>query len=219
MTLVDTLEEQALLEQILEDSKPLLPTECRGLHYVLSTPVRYGAPYPQGSRFRRAGPTAGVFYASHQVTTAVAEMAFWRLMFYAESPGTPWPERAAEYTAFSVRYAARQGLDLTQPPLDRDRSRWTDPTDYARCQALADAARAAGAAAIRYQSARADGLNVALLTCKAFASRQPLQRQVWRIHAGAMGVRALCEFPAERLAFDRQAFARDPRIASLNWER
>jgi hypothetical protein len=34
-----------------------------------------------------------------------------------------------------------------------------------------------------------------------------------------MGVRAICEYPAQRLAFDRLAFARDPRIASLAWDR
>jgi hypothetical protein len=34
-----------------------------------------------------------------------------------------------------------------------------------------------------------------------------------------MGVRAICNFPEQRLAFDRSAFARDPRIASLSWQR
>jgi hypothetical protein len=36
---------------------------------------------------------------------------------------------------------------------------------------------------------------------------------------GARGVLAICGFPAARLEFDRQAFARDPRIAALRWER
>jgi hypothetical protein len=219
MALVDTLEEQALLEQVLDNSKPAVPEECRGLHYLLFTPFRYGAPYPRGSRFRRVGETTGVFYASMQTTTAVAEMAFWRLMFYAESPGTPWPANPGEYTAFSVRFASAKGLDLTRPPLDRDAGQWTHPTDYSHCQALAEAARGAGATAIRYQSARAPGLNLALLACAAFASREPLERQVWRLHIGAMGVRAICNFPEHRLAFDRAAFARDPRVAALVWDR
>ena len=219
MALVDTLDEQALLEQVLDDSKPAVPEDCRNLHYLLFTPFRYGAPYPRGSRFRRVGLTPGVFYASLEVTTAVAEMAFWRLLFYLESPETPWPANAGEYTAFSVRFSAGKGLDLTRPPLDRDAERWRHPTDYSHCQALADAAREADVAAIRYQSARAAGQNVALLACAAFASRSPLERQAWRIHVGTMGVRAICEYPAQRLAFDRLAFARDPRIASLAWDR
>jgi hypothetical protein len=212
MMLVDTLEEQALLEQILDDSKPKVPAECRHLHYLLFTPFRYGAPYPKGSRFRRAGLTPGVFYASAQPATAVAEMAFWRLLFYAESPGTPWPANPGEYTAFSVRYSAGKGLDLMRPPLNRDADTWTHPTEYAPCQALADTAREAGVLAIRYQSARAAGPNVALLTCAAFASREPVERQSWRIDVGARGVRAICHFPEQRLSFDRTAFARDPRI-------
>ena len=219
MALVDTLEEQALLEQVLDDSKPAVPEDCRKLHYLLFTPFRYGAGYPRGSRFRRVGLTPGVFYASLLTTTAVAEMAFWRLMFYAESPETPWPANPGEYTAFSVRFSSPKGLDLTRAPLNRDAQEWTHPTDYSHCQALADAARDAGATVIRYQSARAPGSNVALLGCAAFASREPLERQVWKLHIGAMGVRAICDFPEQRLAFDRTAFARDPRIAKLAWDR
>jgi hypothetical protein len=219
MTLVDTLEEQALLEQILEESKPAIPVECRELHYLLSTPFRYGAPYPGGSRFRRAGLTPGVFYASQGAEAAVGEIAFRRLLFYAESPATPWPANAAEYTAFSVRFSTGKSLDLMRPPFDRDAKKWTDPVDYSHCQALADHARASGAQAIRYQSARVNGHNIALLTCAAFAAKQPSERQVWRVHVGSVGVRAVCDFPTARLAFDRAAFARDPRIASLTWER
>ena len=93
MALVDTLEEQELLEQLIDESKPAVPAECRELHYLLSTPFRYRAFYPHGSRFRGAGHTAGVFYASQKAATAVAEMAFRRLLFYAESPATPWPSQ------------------------------------------------------------------------------------------------------------------------------
>ena len=219
MALVDTLEEQALLEQVLDESKPTIPEDCRGLHYLLFTPFRYGAPYPRGSRFRRAGITPGVFYACVEQATAVAEMAFWRLLFYAESPHTPWPSNAGEYTAFSVRFSTSKGLDLTRPPLDKDAEKWTHPTDYSECHALADAAREAGVNVLRYQSARAAGENVALLTCSAFASKQPIEQQRWRIHVGATGARAIGDHPGARLAFDRTAFARDPRIATLHWDR
>jgi hypothetical protein len=219
MALVDTLEEQALLEQVIEASKPAVPPECRERHYLLSTPFRYGALYPAGSRFRRAGMTAGVFYASAEIGTAIAEIAFRRLLFFAESPATPWPSNAVEHTAFTVGFATRKGLDLTAAPLNQQARRWVDPIDYRACQALADTARDAGTTVLRYQSARAPGVNIALLTCAAFTSREPKDRQVWRLHAGPSGVRAICTFPDQRLAFDRAAFARDPRIASLSWER
>jgi hypothetical protein len=219
MALVDTIAEQELLEQLLDASKPPVPPDCRHLHYLLATPFRYGAVYPTGSRFRRAGLTPGVFYASQAVPTAIAEMAFHRLLFFAESPDTPWPASAGEYTAFAVRFRTVEGLDLTAAPFDRESGRWSHPTDYTRCQALADSARAAGVSALRYASARATGRNIALLTCGAFASHEPLDRQVWRLHVGAPGVRAICAFPEQRLGFDRSAFARDPRIAALRWDR
>jgi hypothetical protein len=221
LKLVDTLAEQALLEDLLEASKPPVPPECRRLHYLLSTPFRYGAPYPRGSRFRRAGATPGTFYASHTPPTAMAEMAFHRLLFFAESPDTPWPVNPGEHTAFAVRYRARAGIDLTTPPFDRQGARWSHPTDYAACQDLADAARSAAIQAIRYRSVRDPdgGLNVALLTCAAFASREPIERQTWRLHLGPSGASAICDSPGARLGFDRPTFAADPRIAELRWER
>lgn len=219
MALVDTLEEQALLEELIDETKPLVPAECRQLHYLLFTPFRYGAPYPKGSRFRRAGMSPGVFYASKDVSTAVAEMAFHRLLFYAESPATPWPTTIGEYTAFAVKFSTTAAIDLMAPPFDRDAASWRQPDDYTQSQALADAAREAGIEVIRYQSARCDGKNVALLTCRAFAERAPHANEAWRMHFGAAGVRAVMPAQQRGLDFDRTFFARDPRISALNWER
>jgi hypothetical protein len=220
LKLVDSLAEQALLEDLLDDTKPSIPPECRHLHYLLATPFRYGAVYPRGSRFRRAGRTLGVFYASATLRTSVAEIAFYRLLFFAESPATPWPTNPAEFTAFAIPYSGR-GIDLTLPPLSRDRSASTDPTDYEPCQALSDTARSAEIEVICYRSVRdrQAGTNVALLTCKAFAARAPRSRQTWRLRMSSQGIQALCEFPESRLEFSREVFAGDPRIASLVWER
>ena len=222
MKLVDTLEEQATLEALLESSKPPIPAECRQLDFLLFTPFRYGAPYPKGSRFRAAGFTPGVFYGSEAPETAMAEMVFHRLLFFADAPGVPWPRNAGEYTVFSVPFRADAALDLTAPNLVRDRALWLRRTDYSACQALAAGARAVDVDAIRYASARLasdSAVNLALLTCRAFASRAPAARQTWRLLLGAQGARALCERPRRRLQFDRRAFADDPRIASLVWER
>jgi hypothetical protein len=221
MKLVDTLGEQERLEDLLERGKPAVPADCRHLHYLLSTPFRYGAPYPHGSRFRRAGRTPGVFYASKTVTTAMAEMTFHRLLFFAESPATPWPSNPAEFTAFAVAYRTRAALDLSRPPFEAHRERWTHPSDYSACQDLAEHARAAGVDVLRYQSARDPaGTNVALLGCRAFAAREPIERQTWRVDIGVSGARAVCAFPDERLEFARAAFDADPRISSLvNHER
>jgi hypothetical protein len=221
LKLVDTLAEQALLEDLVERAKPTVPAECRHLNFLLATPFRYDAEYPAGSRFRRAGRTAGVFYAAEEPATAVAEMAFYRLLFFAESPETPWPDNAAEYTAFSAELATGRLLDLTEPPFAVHEAVWTDPIVYGGCQSFADAARAVDAQAIRYRSVRdpAGKKNLAVLACRAFAKPEPVDRRTWRIRLSASGVQAICEFPQQAIEFDRDAFASDPRIAALNWIR
>ena len=123
--LTDSLAEQNRLEQLIEASKPIVPEECRHLHYLLSTPFRYGAPYPVGSRFRRAGLNPGAFYGSELCRTAMTELAFYRLLFFAESPNTPSPKNLAEYTAFAVEWATERAFVLTI-------RHWTDIARYGR---------------------------------------------------------------------------------------
>jgi hypothetical protein len=221
MKLTDNAAEQALLEEALEATKPAVPPECRQLSYLLATPFRYGAPYPNGSRFRRAGMTPGVFYASAEPEVAMAELAFHRLLFFADSPATLFPRNPGEYTVFAAEYASARALDLTRAPLDRQRAKWMQLQDYGACQALADQARAASIGVILYSSVRdpQHRLNVALLTCEAFARRKESARQSWRLHFSAQGVRAVCEAPQQTLDFGRDAFAADARIGKMRWER
>lgn len=221
MKLVDTLAEQDLLERVIERSKPPVPVECRHLHYLLATPFRYGAPYPRGSRFRRAGLTPGVFYGSREPITAMAETAFHRLLFFAESPLTPWPVNPGEFTAFAVEIRTRAALDLDRAPLDAGRDVWTHVTDYEPCQQFADIAREAGVDVLVSPSARdpEHRQNLSVLTCRAFAAPAPVERQTWRLALSASGARAVSVFSGERAEFDHSAFAADPRIAGMNWDR
>lgn len=220
LKLVDGLAEQELLETILEESKPPLPAECRGLDYLLATPFRY-RPYPHGSRFRRAGVTPGVWYGAERAETALAEMAFYRLLFYAESPQTPFPDDAADYTAFAAGLDSDRALDLTLGNLARDAVLWTHLTDYEPCQSLAEAARGIGVEVIRYASVRdpVAGANLAVLSCRAFRPAAPVERQSWRIRIGAAGVQALRDHPRDGIEFGRRAFAADPRLAGMVRER
>jgi hypothetical protein len=221
LKLVDSVDEQETLENLIEETKPPVPPECEGLHYLLSTPFRYGAVYPTGSRFRRAGLTEGVFYASETLDTAVAEMAFFRLLFFAESPDTPWPSNPGEYTAFSAEYATKKAIDLTRGKYAADRARWMHPTDYSYCQTFADAARRAKIEVVRYESVRdpRHGMNVALFTCLAFSKPNPIDQQTWHMRLSEAGVQAVCEFPRSGITFDRASFSADPRIAKLRWVR
>jgi hypothetical protein len=219
--LTDTAAEQRVLEERIEKSKPQIPPECRHLNFLLSTPFRYGAPYPRGSRFRRAGHTLGVFYGAESADTAVAEVCFARLLFYSESPATKWPPEAGEYTAFAVQYATPRAIDLWEAPFDSRRDAWTQKTRYDECQELADLARRVAIEVIRYSSVRdpKSRMNVALLTCAAFATAEPVERQTWHIILNSRGARALCEMPSLNIDFDRNTFAGDPRIDAMTWDR
>lgn len=219
--LTDTAAEQTLLENIIEDTKPKIPPECRHLHYLLATPFRYGSPYPIGSRFRKAGRSPGVFYASEHADTAIAELCFARLLFFADLPALRWPQEAGEYTAFSVEYATSNAIDLTLAPFVDRAAAWGHVTDYAACQELATIARRDGIDLIKYRSVRdpAHKINLAILHCAVFARSEPLDHQTWRILLGSNGARALCEMPRVAIDFNRTAFAEDPRIAGLRWDR
>jgi hypothetical protein len=219
--LTDTTAEQELLEELIDQTKPRIPPECRHLHFLLFTPFRYAAPRPQGSRFRRPGLTPGVFYAAESVDTAVAEACFHRLLFFAESPATGWPLNAGEFTAFAVEYSTPLAVDLTRPPFDDRRHIWQHPTDYSGCQDFAELARSEKIEVIKYSSVRdpRHRLNIAILACAAFAKAEPVDRQSWRILLGANGARALCDMPNVTIDFDRNSFAGDPRIKAMTWDR
>jgi len=220
LKLVDRLEEQQLLEEILDSTKPVVPEECRHLDYLLSTPFRY-RPYRNGSRFRRAGRTPGVWYGAEQVQTSVAEMVFYRFLFYAESPATPFPSQPAQYTAFAVDLRTSVMLDLTAGALSRDQALWEHVVNYDACQELAELAREIACELIRYRSVRdPDGrAALAVLSCPAFAETQPSERQSWWIRISRMGAIATCEYPRRSIAYPADSFAADPRLAGMVWER
>jgi hypothetical protein len=150
MRLTDSLEEQALLESVLEDSKPALPAPVRRLHYLLATPYRY-RPHT-GSRFR-AALEPGVWYGAETLRTALAEKSYWRLRFLLDSPRTP-DLKPVPHTAFQAAVRSRAALDLTRAPFVRERATWTQRSDYQSTQALAVVARTAHIELIRYESVR-----------------------------------------------------------------
>jgi len=219
MKLTDSLAEQAVLERLIEDTKPAAPEGTARLDYLLMTPFRYGPSNPWGSRFRRPR-SAGVFYGAEHAETAIAEMSFHRLLFFAESPKTPWPQNAGEFTAFAVSFHAERGLDMTLEPYKSDAAIF-HLTSYEASQAFADEARAAGIEILRYLSVRdpEHRPNFALLTPSTFTHPEPVGRQSWRIHLDAHGARAICEMPQVSLAFTRETFGADIRIKEMAWER
>jgi len=203
--LVDTLEEQALLESLLEAAKPALPKAADGLHYLLATPFRY-PPLRHGSRFGgRFEPS--LFYAALTTPTVLAESAYYRLVFWHGMAVPPSSPLMTQHTLFGARWRCARGLRLQLEPFDRWRDALVDPADYRATQQLGSGMRAAGIEAFEYVSARdpAGGLNVALFTPAALATRRPTFMQAWLAETGASGVRfysaeerALQRFPLEQ---------------------
>ncbi len=83
MHLVDTLDEQLLLEELIDAAKPdysLLLSSKKNYHYLIRTPFRY-PPLNHGSRFgHRFDPS--LFYGSLAIETALAECAYYRFLFF-----------------------------------------------------------------------------------------------------------------------------------------
>ncbi len=179
MKLVDTHDEQDVLEQLLEASKPDRSAETVRLHHLLATPFRYH-PLRQGSRFR-AVTDPGVYYGAGSVHTAAAELGYWRWRFLHDAVALERIEPVA-HTAFKAEIDAATAIDLRSPPFDADAARWSAPGDYGPTQAFARLAREAAVDAIVYRSVRdpQPGLCLALLSPRGFAKPAPHpQMQTW----------------------------------------
>ena len=177
------LEDQALLEDILDQAKPPSPADTQGLHWLLATPFRYW-PLPGGSRFRRR-TDPGVFYGAEERKTACAECGYWRLRFWLDSEGLSGRSATVELTLFEFHAASERAIDPSRPLLAANRAAWTHPSDYRDTQALAEQARKAGINTIRYESVRdPGGFCLALLTPEPFKAVPEAYRnnqQTWTL--------------------------------------
>jgi len=171
MKIVDTDDEQSLLESLLEGSKPAQPATTQGLDYLLATPFRY-YPLRSGSRFR-AVTDPGVFYGAESVHTASAELGYWRWKFLKDAVDLDKLQPVA-HTAFSAEIKT-QVIDLRQPPFSVQAASWSHPSDYSTTQALAQVARTAQIGGIQYASVRdpQPAWCLALLTPQGFAKPKP----------------------------------------------
>lgn len=178
--LVDSDDEQRVLEDLLEASKPpLAPDEQRaGLHYLLFTPFRY-PPLRWGSRFGTRAER-GIWYGSRAVRTCFAEVAYYRLLFLEGTTADLSP-LIVDLTAFQASIRARRGIDLTAPPFDAHEEVLASRTDYAETQRLGAAMRADGIEAFVFRSARdaRGGANVAVLRPTAFGAKAPKKSETW----------------------------------------
>jgi hypothetical protein len=194
---VDTLAEQALLEEMLEAAKPPYPDDWTDYHYLLKTPFRY-PPLKWGSRFGHTHEPS-LFYAGTHIDTALAESAFYRFVFWFSMDAPPIKNTMrSEHTLFSVGYQTPRGIQLQTAPFNQYAVELTHPQRYTVPQQLGSAMREAGVQAFEYQSARdpKKGICVALFSPSAFSQKRPKDTNQW-----------LCEVSAETVSF-KQAGAR-----------
>ena len=173
--LVDDFEEQAILEQLLEQTKPPIPEAARDLSYLLYTPFRY-PPLKYGSRFgSRFEPS--LFYGSRELTTALSECAYYRLYFwFGMDMPPPSGQLKTQHTAFMIRVHTDKALKLQQPPFSAYKSELIDKASYQCTQPLGTAMREFGITAFEFISARdhQQGLNIALFYADVIQSKQPV---------------------------------------------
>lgn len=186
---VDTLEEQAVLESLLEASKPAWPPDSKRYHYLLRTPFRY-PPLAWGSRFGHTGEPS-LLYGGLSARTTLAEAAYYRFIFFS-SMAQPIPKAAihSQHTLFTAGYRTPLGIQLQSPPFTSHASRLAHPADYRESQALGADMRAAGVLAFEYPSARdpRPGLCVGLFSIQALADTKPRTQQAWLCQTSAHDV-------------------------------
>ena len=177
--LVDSDDEQQVLEALIDTAKPPWPTGRRfvGLHYLLATPFRH-PPLRYGSRFgtRRE---RGIFYCAEEQATVLAEKAYYVLLFLEGTEADIEP-LTRPLTVFQVRVSTKKGADLSQAPFDAHVERISSPTSYRDSQPLGASMRAAGVAAFRFVSARdpEGGANIGLFE-PVFTTKQPINAEQW----------------------------------------
>lgn len=176
MRLADNLDEQSVLEDLLEASKPPLPLEAQGRHYLIFTPFRYRSPVP--SRFRRASDP-GVWYGAETLETACAEVAYWKWRFLMDSDALAGQALHTEHSFFEAKVGGRCA-DLTAAPWKSATRTWRHKADYSGCQNLAVEARNRDLAWIRYAAVRVpDGVGGAVLKADALSLTEPFEQQTW----------------------------------------
>lgn len=177
--LVDDLDEQFLLEQMLDDVKPAYRQGIESMHYLLKAPFRY-PPLKHGSRFGTR-LMRSFFYASEQITTALSEVAYYRLIFLHDMEIEYTGTMRSQHLSFSVSVESPQNIDLSSCNFEKIKTDLTDPQNYKYCQRIGKwAVEQQNIDTIKYWSARCEnGTNLAVFDPNSIVSTQPENQQNW----------------------------------------
>lgn len=179
--LVDSLNEQAELEDMLEEIKPPLPKKSDELHYLLKTPFRY-PPLKWSSRFGRVHEPS-IFYGGGSIDATLAESAYYRFVYWHTMEAPPIKNTIpSQHTMFSVDYQTNEkGIKLQEPPFDQYHELIAHPTDYSHAQQLGTDMRKSEVEVFEYPSSRAadHGHCVGIFTTRNFTQNFPQKQVRW----------------------------------------
>lgn len=175
--LVDSDDEQQLLEELIDKVKPPTPVgpEWKNLHYLLFTPFRH-PPLRWGSRFGTVAER-GIWYGAKELATSFAEVAFYRLLFLDATKAAIAPI-TIELTSFSALVRTKHGVDLCRKPFS-DHADLVSKTSYGATHAVGAEMRDDGIEAFLYRSARAEKGTCIGLFAPCFAKKSPAKFEAW----------------------------------------
>lgn len=180
--LVDTDDEQALLEDMIDESKPIAPEySSKGhLHWLLFTPFRY-PPLLGGGRFHQRHEQS-IFYGSEELVTAMAEVAYRRFLFLLDTKAE-LENQHVPHTSFTVDVKTNKAVCLDDAPFDKHRAKISNPESYEYSQALGTEMRESDVEVFRFYSARhPQGKNVGLFSVEAFKEIKPANDKHWNMY-------------------------------------
>jgi hypothetical protein len=216
--LVDSLEQLARLEALVETSKPLPQATGAAIpsHPLLITPFRY-PPLRHGSRFG-SRQSRGMFYGSRSRNGCLVEGAFYALLFWEGLIDPPPAPIRRRQTLFSVLLNASRGLQLQAIADAAVQATLRDPIAYGPTQQLGAWMREHGIEAFEYSSARSSDalVQVAVLTPAVFQST-PFDHVEITAELSADHISFLCHDDGQLHPFPRDLFLIDgqlPRAAS-----
>lgn len=220
--LVDSEEEQQILEELIEEAKPPVPSlvphdeNCTSYHYLLWTPFRY-PPLRHGSRLG-SPDRRGLWYGSETIETAFAEKAYYTFLFRSGSEAD-FGVFETSITAFCAYVSTKACANLTKPPFSRFQSELSSPTSYSTSQKVGAELVDRGTEVISFKSARCPegGLNYGVAVISVFRERKPREFSSWFCVSSADTVEFKpvgFQISARRTVFHKSEFEVKRRIPS-----
>jgi hypothetical protein len=154
--LIDSLEQLARLEGLVETSKPprMEGIPASPSHPLLVTPFRY-PPLLHGSRFG-VREQRGLFYGSRSRAGTLVEGAYYSLLFWEGMEEPPRKPIRRRQTLFSVLLETNRGRQLQAVDDAAAQAALRHPSHYAATQGVGTWMRERGVAAFEYLTARSE---------------------------------------------------------------